>query len=419
MRSPEILVHAAAPSRGSDDTRYRKEALGILRFDCIKRHDILPTNTDKTSAGEHVPPTLPQDSNTSTDPAPRLHLTNALTNWATPTLTRPSPKLLVGRTPAPPLRDRASLRAADVLIHRTPIDQQRPKTAPSGPSTIQETPNLPRVLSDSFETPPSIIPDSQPTPCSQQKNRKRPLEENSSPSPTRHAASAKRSKFCVEEEGEGEGEDPEEWTQPEDTSTPLLPDPPPSSPSKTTASPTSSPPSEENTSIIPTYRRRQSFPPYPKPGNGPFSTHLTPSLLRLQRDCKLFTQKVHPLRPIGALERGHWRFAIPATQEEASWDHEAREKMWAFLQDTVGKGRAGWNVWAVFEEGLFLDDDDAGGGKEIEKGKVKGRVKVFCWGEIVKEVFALLVVATDRMVKRWGAQWVDAGGVVVVDMGKS
>lgn len=128
---------------------------------------------------------------------------------------------------------------------------------------------------------------------------------------------------------------------------------------------------------------------------------------------------MHPLRPIGALERGHWRFAIPATQEEASWDHEAREKMWAFLQDTVGKGRAGWNVWAVFEEGLFLDDDDAGGGKEIEKGKVKGRVKVFCWGEIVKEVFALLVVATDRMVKRWGAQWVDAGGVVVVDMGKS
>ncbi|KAL9055223.1 MAG: hypothetical protein Q9206_003221, partial [Seirophora lacunosa] len=154
MRSPEILVHAAAPSRGSDDTRYRKEALGILRFDCIKRHDILPTNTNKTCAGEHVPPTLPQDSNTSTDPAPRLHLTNALTNWATPTFTRPSPKLLVGRTPAPPLRDRASLRAADVLIHRTPVDQQRPKTAPSGPSIIQETPNLPRVLSDSFETPP-------------------------------------------------------------------------------------------------------------------------------------------------------------------------------------------------------------------------------------------------------------------------
>ncbi|KAL9010154.1 MAG: hypothetical protein Q9173_004887, partial [Seirophora scorigena] len=205
---PEILVHAAAPSRGSDDARYRKEALGILRFDCIKRHDILPTNTgalDKTSASGHVPPTLPQDSNTSTDPAPRLHLTNALTNWATPALTRPSPKLLVGRTPAPPLRDRASLRGADVLINRTPIDQQRPKTAPSGPYTVQETPNLPRVLSDSFATPPSIIPDSQPTPFSQQKNGKRPYEENSSPSPTHHA-SAKRSKARVEEEGE----DPEE-----------------------------------------------------------------------------------------------------------------------------------------------------------------------------------------------------------------
>ncbi|KAL8649554.1 MAG: hypothetical protein Q9210_004329, partial [Variospora velana] len=313
MSPPEILVHAAAPSRASDDARYRKEAASILRFECVKRHHILPqtasqgTNTaafDRTGSSQHAQPSLPQDSNISTDPAPRRHLTNALTTWLTPTLTRPSPTLLVGHTPAPPQHDRLSLRTGDVLINRTPIDHQRPRTAPSGPSTIQETPNPRRALSDSFETPPSIIPDSQSTPLSQH-DRKRPLEENSSPSPT-HQPNVKRNKPHAEEGFE-------EWTQPEDTSTPLLPNSAPSSSSTTPAPPiSSSSPPLERKNISPSYRRRQTLPPYPKPGNSPFSTHLTPILLRLQRDCTRFTQMVQPRRPIAVLERGHWRFSISA-----------------------------------------------------------------------------------------------------------
>ncbi|KAI4136314.1 MAG: hypothetical protein L6R39_007831, partial [Caloplaca ligustica] len=51
------------------------------------------------------------------------------------------------------------------------------------------------------------------------------------------------------------------------------------------------------------------------------------------------------------------------------------------------------------------------------QGGGDGEVKVYCWGETVAEIYALLVLATNRKVKRCGAQWIDAGGNVVVDMG--
>ncbi|KAL9591852.1 MAG: hypothetical protein Q9179_007302, partial [Wetmoreana sp. 5 TL-2023] len=256
MSLPEILVHVAAPSHRSDDARYRKEASGILHFEPVKRHVVLPRPQsacleqckarqasrdvtsqdtqqslvhDSVTSNDPVPrhhltnafttwttSVLAQDSIASNDPAPRQHLTAAFKKWTTPILPRPSPNVLVGRTPAPFHTNRNLNRSSNLLVERTPADQYRPRTAPLGPSVIQETPNLRRSFSDSFETPPSVIPDSQPSESSQNHDNNA-LELGSSPSPThQEEPSAKRRKRHNGIEGLGNG------APPDDTSTPPL-----------------------------------------------------------------------------------------------------------------------------------------------------------------------------------------------------
>lgn len=43
-------------------------------------------------------------------------------------------------------------------------------------------------------------------------------------------------------------------------------------------------------------------------------------------------------------------------------------------------------------------------------------VKIYCWGEVVGEVWMMLFIASKRDIKGVGARWVDAGGVPVVVM---
>ncbi|KAL9028169.1 MAG: hypothetical protein Q9196_003424 [Gyalolechia fulgens] len=426
MSGPEILVHAAASSRLSDDARYRNEAVNILEFEAITRQKLLPLSR-KVQIDEECITQEDQDSITSTDPAPRHRLSGAFTRWVAP------PQLLVGRTPAPSLDERTSTASGKLQIKRTPAHQYRPRTAPSGPWAIQETPRLHHSFPDSVDTPPSIIPDSQPLLSSEHRS-KRPFEENSSPSPThRQSPSPKRTKPDV-------GAGLEEWTQPDDTSTPPLNDlPQPSSPSSSPHPsspdiPPQSPTRDPATTALHDdpcprygYRRRQILPRRPKPGDQPFSSHLTPNLILLRKATTRILQTVKPCRALGPLERGHWRFTIP--EDDNRWTGTAKEEMWEFLTDFIQGGSGGWGVWAVFEERGLPPEDDLGeegddgnawqahGEENDNQGRAGGTVKVYCWGEVVPEMYTVLVLATGRKVKRCGAQWIDAGGHAVVDMG--
>ncbi|KAL8731107.1 MAG: hypothetical protein Q9166_003635 [cf. Caloplaca sp. 2 TL-2023] len=440
MSQPEILVHAAAPSHGSDDVRYRKEASGVLSFEAVKKHDILPggwggNKTRTTSPGQISQNTQQslaqaQDSITSNDPAPRHHVIDALSTWMTPTLPHPSPRILIGKTPDPILLKQAPGLAGHILIEQTPANQQRPQTAPSGPSVIQATPPLRRSFSDAFETPPSEIPDSQPAPYFQQDDD-RTFEECSSPSPTR-----KEERFAKRWKGnDGTGGLLGHGTPPDDTSTPpmqdtLQPSPPPANAKISTPHPPSSA-SKITQSTVPQYRRRKVDPPPPEPSiRTTVVSHLTSSLNILRQQCTKILQPVRPLRPLHPLERGHWRlnfqFDDDEIQDKTKWNRLSRERMWSDLEKFVGRGCGGWALWATFEEGKVERFD---GGNEwigekgdqeesmgADDGPAIGRVKIFCYGEVVLEVYALLVLATDRRIKRCGAQWLDSNMEVAVDM---
>lgn len=93
------------------------------------------------------------------------------------------------------------------------------------------------------------------------------------------------------------------------------------------------------------------------------------------------------------------------------------------MREFVGEnGQAGWGTWCVreFREGGG-GDGDGDGDEEGNHGMASRQpmeeiVKVYCWGEVVGEIWLLLWVGSKRKVDGVGARWVDAGGVAVVMM---
>lgn len=450
MSQPEILVHAAAPSHGPDDVRYRKEALAIIGFEAFKRHDILGGNVTACGTVDRSPkqlsedrqqisqetqqsPAQAQDSVTSTDPAPRHQLTDAFSTWVTPILSRPSPQVLVGRTPAPLHLKRGPGLTGHVSIQQTPANYQRPITAPSEPSIIKETPPLRRSFSDAFDTPPSEIPDSQPTPHRHQ-HEDRSFEETSSPSPVhREEPHAKRWKG---DQGEDDLLALGDGTPPDDTSTPPLNNEAQASSTPSHVDAPTISPSSSTSQISPSrflaYRRRKVDPPPPETSlSTTMPSQLTSSLKILRQKCTKILEAVQPLRPIQDRERGHWRLTFEFDHDEAEdnnkWNTMSREKMWEWLASFILRGCGGWGAWATFEEGKLerFDGEDGWIGEMgdqervmgSEDGPAVGRVKVFCWGEVVLEIYALLFLATNRRVKKCGAQWIDSHGQAVVVVG--
>ena len=101
--------------------------------------------------------------------------------------------------------------------------------------------------------------------------------------------------------------------------------------------------------------------------------------------------------------------------------------MWDFLSEFVGKGRAGTNIWVIFEErSKWAGEDEAVGdcaGNKIASGKEVAnvdrgvaRIKVYCWGEVVSEIYAMLYLATKRKIHGCGAIWLDSRETAVIRM---
>ncbi len=99
-----------------------------------------------------------------------------------------------------------------------------------------------------------------------------------------------------------------------------------------------------------------------------------------------------------------------------AWDETSKRKFWDYLCEFVGQnGQAGWGTWCVREVQELGPDGEAS-----EKEKAAPRpgevVKVYCWGEVVGEIWLLLFIGSGRKIKGSGARWVDAGGEAVVVM---
>lgn len=116
-------------------------------------------------------------------------------------------------------------------------------------------------------------------------------------------------------------------------------------------------------------------------------------------------------REIRKHERGYW--GIDVYDSEVGWDDRAREKTWEFLREYIGRGKAGWGVWCVRDREHVGEGGEDGGRKTGLEGE---QWRIYCWGEILSEVYLLLYLASSRRIRSAGACWFDGGGECVVTM---
>lgn len=190
----------------------------------------------------------------------------------------------------------------------------------------------------------------------------------------------------------------------------------------------------------------QIYPPPAPISSSSFSTHVTPALEMLATRLRLARtfQPVLQGRDLDKLERGCWRLrfniASPSLGEQgahrqsptgpavlaspmipssnaaalscATWDLAFFSAFWSFLTHFIAtEGRAGWGVWCILEEDDRLPAPS--GPRAIALPVV---LKVYTWGEVAPHIYLLLYLASERRLRRMGAQWTDATGQVVIQM---
>jgi hypothetical protein len=159
-----------------------------------------------------------------------------------------------------------------------------------------------------------------------------------------------------------------------------------------------------------TLRSRHIRPKDPPISLATYSTHVTPALRHLDQDSSVAScyKPLSVTRQIEPLERGHW--LIPCD----SLPQNVEDEFWGTLQSVVGNGSAGWATWCSQESHDMIGMQPP----EVSAGWLDAvpPIRVYCWGEVVKHVYLLLYVASNSRVRRLGLQWIDADGVVVVQM---
>lgn len=473
--STEILVHVSAPSRASDDARYRREAVGYVHFEAGVRHAVLVHENS-------VPPTSEPASlivqgggasfsDTEWPLNPSDPSTQSSLRSSREVQKRTVPGRTVGTTTGPsrtPEDSRAGLshfpisatqalkpwsklssKSPYIHVEHTPANP-RPRSAPTSPDYVQETPRSRRAQSDSWETPPSVIPDSQPS----LPYLKRPLP-SSSPSPT-HQSSSRSPKRRRRQSSSPSFEASSQVCRslPAPASPSLQLQRPHSSSSRPTPERHRSPLS--GSAPLPFVTVLAIYAPPPQPSIEPFETHITPYLEILVNHLPLITfftpqQLQPPVRALRVHERGHWAFRIPAFPP-GEW-----LKFWSYLETFIRMGRASFGVSCVVEgrrnmggrsgnvggepeELEGIDVAERRRGREFETGRSEeGRadtenkkqapneealmqsvenplLKLYCWGEIVPHIWLLLFTASHRRIKGCGAQWIDFRGEVIIQM---
>lgn len=413
MESPEILVHISAPSGAADDARYRAQVDAILGFQTVSRQSISTAAADEGSYSiSHFrnSPTAPSTGFSSAEQAKHRNPSDKAGSIGSLHLSTDRPVTAGNANEDDPV-EHASI--------------PRSRAVPSAPAVTSPiyTPSQKRPESD-FGTPVSVIPDSQP----EQVHPGTEAVQHPGPQPS---GSAKRRRV--------------------ESPTPKGPNTLPSEPaaqqrptneteiSDVPETNTTTPASTTNqTPYIPlTTLPLKIHPPPPATSTRPFKTHLTPALSMLAKRLSLprIYKPIHQTRDLNTLERGHWflRINIHSHQSPQSpnphpntWDMSIFTRFWTFLSDFISKeGRAGWGVWCILEEGVTVTDRvDSSAmsppvvteGSEGIEGIKPLTLKVYTWGEIASHVYLLLFLASERRIKKMGAQWKDGAEEVVVQM---
>lgn len=121
------------------------------------------------------------------------------------------------------------------------------------------------------------------------------------------------------------------------------------------------------------------------------STLVTPKLLKLASDLDM-NKRYKPseqLRQLEPFERGYWLL------DTSDWDDELLSLSWTFLTNYVGCGDAGWGVWCKRDESRTW-------------------IRLYCFGKVVGHAYLLLYLASQRRVLSTGCEWHGGDGKTLV-----
>ena len=420
VRPIELLVHISAPSGARDDARYRRQAQALLDFEVFKRHDAVTDEGDSS-----VGPSRPVRRSSSNaraiqrEPPSILHSKEGdqVVGNKSAGVSFDSASDATGSQDADSTAN-ATVQGTDgvwagnfqdeperlsvIHVHRTP-GTVRPTSAPTGTAAkpLVQHQNR-RSLSDSWETPPSVIPDSQPWTS----GLKRPLfGSSSSPYEVEPSPLAKRLRLLA----------PSQLTLPSSSqdAEQSIEDPPWSPKLTLTEPPSPSPPPSvfPEDSDLPIQRIIPSPPPT---SLQPFTTAAIPSLLAVVQKLPLsrFFLPLHTSRPPCADERGFWRICIPK-----HWDVFLRKKFWDFLIQFIGKGESSW-LWCERYLLHTNEEDESTAEESLEKsgGGSEEVVRVYCWGEVVAHTYLLLFLGVGKRIKGMKPAWYGSSGELVIQM---
>ncbi|KAI9722696.1 MAG: hypothetical protein M1812_001627 [Candelaria pacifica] len=452
----EILIHVSAPSGAKDDNKYRKQAAAYFEFDC---HNVFPafqgqlqastpfTRLTHTTDGgvskvNEAPPCRrdppyhstweerPSTSIRQDDPeatsasaySASWHLATSSSEYE-----EHAPSLLTNARPAghniPPFSIQSTPHTDSSVRQRVPSSREPRRITtdtPERPLKIQEQTvrSEPSTQYGSWRTPSSVISNSQPS--------SRLLLHHGQSSPQQSPSNLRPSKRCRLQREVSK----EPATVSKDSSNKRIdsgrktPSSPLVLPSAVTDSSKTPPPHDQDPSVLSSPSLHTQKPSEIHPPPPPTSTlspvksepsHITPtlSMLASRIDISKRYQPLHKTRALRPLERGYWCI------DTSSWSPQLQDEFWAFLQDLIGDGRAGWGVWChksanVGEDKLSgVSDNRCSDGYAIDGDDV---VRVYCWGEVVGHIYLVIFLASTRKIKGTGARWIDSGGEVVVQM---
>lgn len=132
----------------------------------------------------------------------------------------------------------------------------------------------------------------------------------------------------------------------------------------------------------------------PAPGSQVPGILVPPALSELQTRMNNGGRSFQPTQQSRALrpdERGYW------VVDTSAWMPQQWLAVWAYLAEFVGGGASGWSV-------------------SVRRDADGSLLRVYCFGTMVEHVWWLLFQASEGSIAAMGAQWLDTGGIVVLNM---
>lgn len=135
-----------------------------------------------------------------------------------------------------------------------------------------------------------------------------------------------------------------------------------------------------------------AYPPEPKVSTarpGTLPSQITAPLAAIKEQNPTRFKPIRILNKPKADDRGYWLVGC------SHWPAQLQQVFWTKVSEQVSSGRLGWGVTLY---------------RESFTSRSLGKVKLYCWGEVIEHMWLVLWLCSKGQVSGSGLKWIDADG---------